>query len=154
MDKHDRAIVEGMFRENQLKVVVCTATLAWGVNLPAQTVIIRGTDVYGSEGGARDLDVLDVKQIFGRAGRPQYMKEGEIGRGILLTSADKVDMYIQQLKNETMIESHMGEKLPDVLNSEIVLGNISNTQHARDFIQNTFYFIRVVNWDEMVLLAI
>lgn len=36
-----------------LQVLVCTATLAWGVNLPAHTVIIKGTQV----GGARAAPV-------------------------------------------------------------------------------------------------
>ncbi len=51
---------------------MCTSTLAWGVNLPAHTVIIKGTQVYNPErGGFVDLGMLDVGQIFGRAGRPQ-----------------------------------------------------------------------------------
>lgn len=60
-------------------MLVCTATLAWGVNLPAHTVIIKGTQVYDAQRGTfTDLGMLDVQQIFGRAGRPQV---GAGGRG-------------------------------------------------------------------------
>lgn len=52
-----------------LQVLCCTATLAWGVNLPAYAVVIKGTQVYDSSKGAFvDLSILDVLQIFGRAG--------------------------------------------------------------------------------------
>ena len=54
------------------RVLCCTATLAWGVNLPTHTVIIKGTQIYDAQKGAfTDLGMLDVQQIFGRAGRPQ-----------------------------------------------------------------------------------
>ena len=61
-----------------LQVLVSTSTLAWGVNLPAHTVIIKGTQVYNPEKGRWvELGALDVLQMFGRAGRPQYDTKGE-----------------------------------------------------------------------------
>ena len=66
-------------------MLVSTATLAWGVNLPAHTVIIKGTQVYNPvKGGWDELSPLDVMQMFGRAGRPQYDSYGE---GIIITGA-------------------------------------------------------------------
>lgn len=65
------------------QVLVSTATLAWGVNLPAHMVIIKGTQVYSPEKGTwTELGALDVMQMFGRAGRPQYDTFGE---GIIIT---------------------------------------------------------------------
>lgn len=48
-----------------IKVLVSTATLAWGVNLPAHTVIIKGTQVYNPEKGRWvELGALDVLQVM------------------------------------------------------------------------------------------
>ncbi|CAK9158876.1 unnamed protein product, partial [Ilex paraguariensis] len=41
MLRADRGLTERLFSEGLLKVLVCTATLAWGVNLPAHTVVIK-----------------------------------------------------------------------------------------------------------------
>lgn len=88
MLKMDRNLVERMFEAGVIKCLVCTATLAWGVNLPAYTVLIKGTTVYDAErGGFVDLSVLDVLQIFGRAGRPQYE---DFGKGIIITEHDRL----------------------------------------------------------------
>ena len=43
MTKTDRSLVEDLFREGHLSVLCSTATLAWGVNLPAHCVIIKGS---------------------------------------------------------------------------------------------------------------
>lgn len=41
MLRQDRNLVEHLFSNGHVKVLVCTATLAWGVNLPAHAVIIK-----------------------------------------------------------------------------------------------------------------
>ncbi len=46
MSRVDRTLVEDLFADGHIQVLVSTATLAWGVNLPAHTVIIKGTQVY------------------------------------------------------------------------------------------------------------
>ena len=43
MLRADRTLTEQLFECGLVKVLFCTATLAWGVNLPAHTVIIKGT---------------------------------------------------------------------------------------------------------------
>ena len=45
MLRSDRNLVEKYFGAGHIKVLCCTATLAWGVNLPAHGVIIKGTEV-------------------------------------------------------------------------------------------------------------
>lgn len=42
MLRSDRTMVEKLFAQGVIKVLVCTATLAWGVNLPAHAVVIKG----------------------------------------------------------------------------------------------------------------
>lgn len=41
MLRQDRNLVERLFSQGLVKVLVCTATLAWGINLPAHAVIIK-----------------------------------------------------------------------------------------------------------------
>lgn len=50
-----------MFLNGHIKVLISTATLAWGVNLPAYAVIIKGTKVYDSSAGEyKDIGIFDV----------------------------------------------------------------------------------------------
>ena len=65
MLRSDRNLTEQLFAVGAIKVLVCTATLAWGVNLPAHTVIIKGTQVYNAEaGGFTDLRYRSILPPF------------------------------------------------------------------------------------------
>lgn len=155
LSRSDRHTVERLFSCGQLKLLVCTATLAWGVNLPAHTVIIKGTNVYdATKGGFVDLSILDVLQIFGRAGRPQYESEG---RGVLITQHDRLAHYLTALTQPIPIESHFSTLLTNHLNAEIHLGNVTNMTDALSWLKYTYFWIRMrknptaygITWKEM-----
>eukprot|EP01061_Rhynchopus_euleeides_P045577 TRINITY_DN8255_c1_g1_i1.p1 TRINITY_DN8255_c1_g1~~TRINITY_DN8255_c1_g1_i1.p1 ORF type:complete len:1912 (+),score=925.93 TRINITY_DN8255_c1_g1_i1:147-5882(+) len=139
--KHARRLTEQLFAEGHIKVLVTTATLAWGVNLPAHTVVIHGTQVYAaSKGGWSDISILDVMQIFGRAGRPQFDTSGE---GIIMTSMDKLPFYIHAMSSTVPIESKLQNHLTDHLNAEVVLGSITSREEAYRWLKFTYLYIRM-----------
>ncbi len=77
LDNQERALVEDYFKEDLLKVIVATPTLAAGVNLPSRRVIIRDYRRYEPDRGSYPIPVLEYKQMAGRAGRPKYDDYGE-----------------------------------------------------------------------------
>lgn len=142
MLRSDRNLTERMFAAGVIKILCCTATLAWGVNLPAHTVIIKGTSVYNAEqGGFADLGILDVMQIFGRAGRPQFDTSGE---GIIITGNEKLAHYLGMLTAQVPIESSFIKALPDHLNAEIVSGTVTNVREAVLWLSYTYLYVRMM----------
>jgi superfamily II DNA/RNA helicase len=72
-----RRVVEDLFERKLLAVVICTETLAAGINLPARSVVLSSL-VKGPYGKEKLVDASTAHQIFGRAGRPQYDDRGYI----------------------------------------------------------------------------
>ncbi|KAL9604838.1 MAG: hypothetical protein Q9219_000286 [cf. Caloplaca sp. 3 TL-2023] len=142
MTRADRSSVEDLFADGMLQVLVCTATLAWGVNLPAHTVIIKGTQIYSPEKGSWvELSPQDVLQMLGRAGRPQYDTFGE---GIIITTQTEMQYYLSLMNQQLPIESQFISKLADNLNAEIVLGNVRNRDEAVEWLGYTYLFVRML----------
>jgi activating signal cointegrator complex subunit 3 len=142
MLRSDRKLTELMFADGAIKVLCCTATLAWGVNLPAHTVIVKGTEVYNPEkGGMMDLSILDVQQIFGRAGRPQFDTFGE---ATLITSHDALPRYLDKLVRAVPIESSFIKQLADHLNAEVVGGTVTTIHEAVNWLRYTYLYVRML----------
>lgn len=138
----DRDSVQSLFADGSIQVLVCTATLAWGVNLPAHTVIIKGTQVYSPEKGSWvELSPQDVLQMLGRAGRPQYDTFGE---GIIITTQAEIQYYLSLLNQQLPIESQLVSKLADNMNAEIVLGNIRDRDEGVQWLGYTYLYVRML----------
>lgn len=141
MTRPDRLLTERLFEKGLIRVLCCTSTLAWGVNLPAFCVVIKGTQVYDATKGAFvDLSILDVLQIFGRAGRPQYEDKGV---GYILTSHDKLAHYISAVTHQFPIESTFSSNMADNLNAEISLGTVTNMEEAIRWLSYTYMYVRM-----------
>ena len=142
MGRADRTSVEELFEGRHVRVLVSTATLAWGVNLPAHVVIIRGTQVYNPEKGCWvELSPQDILQMLGRAGRPKYDTHGE---GVIITTNHELGYYLSLLGAQLPIESQLMSRLPDCLNAEIVSGTIRSRADAVQWLSYTYLYIRMI----------
>jgi pre-mRNA-splicing helicase BRR2 len=142
MARADRTLVEDLFADGHVQVLCSTATLAWGVNLPAHTVIIKGTEVYSPEkGGWDELSAQDVLQMLGRAGRPQYDTHGE---GVIITQHGKLQFWLSLMGAQLPIESQLAALLPDALNAEIASGGVASLRDAAAWLGYTYLYVRML----------
>ena len=136
-----RKIIEDSFREGKIKVLTATPTLAFGVNLPARTVIIQDYRRYEPGYGYYPISVLEYKQMSGRAGRPKYDK---IGEAILIAkTADEADYLMESyvLAKPERIWSRLA--VERILRSHVLATIAADYAHTEygiyDFFSKTFY---------------
>ncbi len=136
----DRATVEELFVNQKIMVLVCTSTLAWGVNFPAHLVVVKGTEYYDAKTRRYvDFPITDVLQMMGRAGRPQFDREGKVGpargcggrgadllarragQACVLVHEPKKNFYLKFLHHPFPVESslHKEDHLQNAFNAEV-----------------------------------
>jgi helicase len=64
-----REVLETLIRDQDVKLVICTSTLAEGVNLPIRTLVLYSVQRRGGGGQIQNMLARDIKNLVGRAGR-------------------------------------------------------------------------------------
>ncbi|KAJ6259774.1 ATP-dependent DNA helicase MER3 [Drechslerella dactyloides] len=139
LDGSDRSIIERLFLESHISVICCTSTLAVGVNLPTHLVVIKNTVSWQGCQMREYLD-LEVMQMVGRAGRPQF---DTTGVAVIMTRKEKKDRYDRMISGTEKLESCLHLNLTEHLNAEIGLGTITDLESAKQWLRSTFFYIRM-----------
>ncbi|QQG39745.1 MAG: DEAD/DEAH box helicase [Candidatus Aenigmatarchaeota archaeon] len=135
-----RSLVERAFKENAIKVIAATPTLAAGLNLPAYRVVIRDVKRFHPMYGSVFIPVLEYHQMAGRAGRPKYDNEGE---AVLLARSeleahDLVKRYIQGKPEEIL--SKLGvEPILRMHALALIASHVASEEGLWKFLQGTFF---------------
>ena len=141
LTEEDRKIVEDLFVNKKIQVLVTTSTLAWGVNFPARLVIVKGTEFFDPKVKRYvDFPLTDLLQMIGRAGRPQF---DETGYACVYVQEEKKNFYKKFLYEPFPVESSLADKLVDHLNAEIASGTLFTKQHCIDYLTWTYFFRRL-----------
>ncbi|KAK5369344.1 ATP-dependent DNA helicase MER3 [Exophiala xenobiotica] len=139
LDQADRRNVEQAFLHGQINVICSTSTLAVGVNLPCYLVILKGTNAW-TDNGLQEYADLEVMQMLGRAGRPQFETSAS---AVILTRKEKVSRYQKMVSGEELLESCLHRNLIEHLNAEIGLGTVYDLASAKQWLAGTFLHVRM-----------
>jgi len=142
--KEEREEIEKAFREGRLKTLIATQTLAYGVNLPADRVIIL-TRFFRSRGKLKSIpDTLDILQMEGRAGRFGIRDVGY--SNLLVYGAKEKDLErdLSQALNKPFSTATMeeGESL-DILSFFLLLAHLYERDMPERYLESTYSFRHV-----------
>ncbi|NLF78308.1 MAG: DEAD/DEAH box helicase [Chloroflexi bacterium] len=74
--QESREVIESLVRKGNVSLVICTNTLAEGVNLPIRTLVLYSVKRMGPDGATTNLLARDIKNLVGRAGRAGVTTKG------------------------------------------------------------------------------
>ncbi len=144
LSQEERTLVEDCFKNNLLKVLVATTTLAAGVNLPARRTIIRDYHRFEEGYGSQKIPVFEFKQMGGRAGRPKYDQYGEAV--LIAKTAYECDFLMDYyvLSPPEDIASHLSsERMLRFHLLALISSGVVHDQHELDsLLGHTFYSTR------------
>jgi len=99
-----REVIEDSVRKKIISLIVCTNTLAEGVNLPIKTLVLHSVKRFNFKLERMEtIRKRDIKNIIGRAGRA-----GQETEGIVISVNPNEYSYIEEVISEEQIEPVKG----------------------------------------------
>lgn len=137
-----RELIEDGFRSGEIKIICATPTLAMGIDLPAFRVINKSLRRYSGHWGMDWLPVLEVYQMWGRAGRPKFHDTHGEAIAIAKTQGGKDEIHSRYILGEPEeIYSKLAVEpvLRTYLLSLIATGFIRRKNEIIEFFSKTFW---------------
>jgi len=116
-----REVVERLIRQEAVRLVICTNTLAEGVNLPIRTLVLYSVQRRERAGPPQNLLIRDIKNLVGRAGRA-----GVTTKGLVICANAQQWPLVEQVARQAPGEPVAGalRQLLDDLRMALALQNV------------------------------
>lgn len=143
LDKEKRIDLEKRFKgDKNLRVVIATPTLAWGVNMPARRVII-----VGIHRGRDEVETYNITQMIGRSGRLGIDLRGD---AYILLPNSEAKKHRDRLNTPQKITSKILDKPRNLafhLVSEIHHEDITNFEQIKVWFERSLAYFqnRILN---------
>jgi len=145
-----KELIEENFKNGLIKIICATPTLAMGVDLPAFRTILKDLRRYGQRGLAY-IPVLEYLQMAGRAGRPNFDKEGQ-AIIVAASSGEKKKLFENYIKGkpEDIYSKLAVEPVLRTYVLSLIAANFVNTKkEIFDFFSKTFWAFQFADTFEL-----
>ena len=135
-----KELIEDNFRKGVIKIISCTPTLAYGLDLPAFRAIMKDLRRYGHH-GLQWIPTLEYLQMAGRAGRPKFDKYGEAVAVVSTKEARKeiTERYIKGEPEEIFSKLAVEPVLRTYILSLIAADFVKTERDMIKFFSKTFW---------------
>ncbi|UCD93528.1 MAG: DEAD/DEAH box helicase [Candidatus Zixiibacteriota bacterium] len=126
-----RQAIEHGYQRGEIRVIFSTTTLAMGVNLPAEMVLLEtvkySSGNFGHRGSLVPISAAEYQNIAGRAGRFGLDPSGKPGRAVVLADSDFEHevlwaQYIDAGRGEPVVSTLSGKNQDDVVLDMVASG--------------------------------
>jgi len=144
-----RRAIENGYRAGEIRTIFSTTTLAMGVNLPAETVLLETmkykSGTFGGRASLVPISVADFQNISGRAGRFGIGSGGRQGRAILQAgSAFEYDVlwsgYIETERQEPLVSAIKNSTMHDIVLDLIVCGLGGDLEQVKNYLGKLLFY--------------
>lgn len=147
-----RQLIEDEFRKGTIRIISCTPTLAYGVNLPSYRTLMKSMRRYSGRRGLRWIPVLEYLQYAGRSGRPDF--KDNHGEAILIASTDGereelLERYVRGEVEEVYSKLAVEPVLRTHLLSLIATDTVRSSKTILEFFSRTFWAHQFSDFDKL-----
>lgn len=134
--------IEDDFDRGKIRVLVCTSTLFTGVNKPAWGVVITN-----EKQGGELVPASTLQQLAGRAGRPQFHKEGHV---FVVAARRNMNTVMDLLKNGQPVESQLTSTSVIAAHflAAVYMGRIKNLGHFHRWYTRSLAYLQTKMTEE------
>lgn len=123
LDPVEKITIEKKFlKDDNFPILITTTSLAYGVNLPADTVLIPVIPIR--DNGLTNLfipDIIDCTQMAGRAGRYGMTKKGKVYFIVRTKDTNKISESLFEISNYPYKEILKNKSITSILANSILL---------------------------------